>query len=78
MKYLVSLEKVEGNTLFINDFKKNQSFEISKPDSEICTFKELLDTSDSYEAPDEETGVYVIYDDIEKDITFTDNESELI
>jgi len=78
MKKLVSLEKIENNVAYLNDMETDNQYEVSLSDSEVTIYSEYLAEAERYETPDEETGVWIAFDDEPNEIEIIDNESELL
>lgn len=77
MKSLVSLDKISNNTAYVTDIQSENHYQIPLSADEEEIYSDYLREADNYEAPNEETGVLLIFNKETKQFDSVNNESEL-
>jgi len=77
MKTLVALNQISNDTAYLSDIKSDNQYEVSLSANEVEIYSDYLKEAENYEAPDEETGVLLIYNKKTHQLESADNESEL-
>lgn len=73
---MVILESVKNGQAVINDYKTNKTIEVSLSQEEVKIYQSMLDEAEEEELENEETGVFVFYNDKTKTLELTEKESE--
>lgn len=73
---MVILESVKNGQAVINDYKTNKTIEVPLSQEEVKIYQSMLDEGAEEELENEETGVFVFYNDKTKTLELTEKESE--